>query len=268
MRQWLTVERSITSDGRVQLRQLRTRNGVHVDQLPDFVEQLFKHVLGYAMHSNIDIDNVFDERYDLPKADRDSLARPSVDSLLAQQNGLYVTLMGFTGECLAHWTYASFAPPLAITEPKVHSTEPAFDLIAIVKVGKDLRVACIQAKTTTRYASQQVTAAIRKYESLCSREYEFELATELSLLARTPGVREQLAGRNWRLVLMDTNLRDYCIFVVHNGPEPNDHLGRWTEKWEKVIPGAAMRRRLITLPLTDCARLMSVLAERINAAIP
>lgn len=267
MRRWFQVCTGISADGSLLCHELRTRNGTMADEVPDFVEQLVDHILGYATHGNVDLDEVFNAYYRIPELDRTALSKRSIERLLAP-DGRYRTLKGFAGECLSHWFYESFAPPLALTSPKAHSSDPAFDLVGIDDLGGTLRTVCVQSKATAGNAGGLVGEAVSKYQQLHTGEFDFQLANELALLARSPAVRSQLAGRPWRTILMTAQSRDYAIVVAYDGTPPLGPRSEWPTNWATAIPGPARRRALITLPLASCDGFIDSLVRGIRAKAP
>lgn len=266
MRRWFELQSGISSTGLFLRHELRARNGGMADQLPDFVEQLVELIVGYAISDNPDLDAVFNTRYRIPDADSARLSRRSLLRLLNPCEN-YRVLKGFTGECLAHWIQESFDPPLAITPPRAHSLEPAFDLVTVTDASGELRTTCFQSKTTAGRASTEAGGAVRKYEKLHRGEYDFELASTLTMLASIPNLRERLVGLDWRNILLDADRRGYGIVIAYDGAPPDGSLSQWPSAWARVIPGIAERRILITLPLTDCNGLIAQLAEDIRARV-
>ena len=146
MHRWLTV-RAITTSALILSIELRSADGRSADQIDDLVDQLADLILGYATSDNPDLDAVMNTRYRFPGFNKKVLERVSVERLTSPENE-YQNLKGFTGESLSHWFYTSFDNPLALSPPKAHSSDPAFDLVALMQKGCTVRVACIQAKTS------------------------------------------------------------------------------------------------------------------------
>ena len=127
-------------------------------------------------------------RYRFPGFNKKVLERVSVERLTSPENE-YQNLKGFTGESLSHWFYTSFDNPLALSPPKAHSSDPAFDLVALMQKGCTVRVACIKTKTSAGNGATLAGAAIAKFKTLQSGRFELELSAELQLLARMPTMR-------------------------------------------------------------------------------
>ena len=266
MKRWFNLKTTASPDGYIKRLDLRTIDGEPADDQDDFVEQLEQHILGYATHENTDLDNVFNAQYHIPNVDRKSLSRRSIERLLAPDpDGGYRTLKGFTGECISHWLYQSFNAPQALTTPKAHSSEPAYDLIAINQAQDQIQVDCIQAKVSAGNASTLVSNGVDKYCELHSGKYDFELAAELHLLARTPTIKKLVLLNGWRRLLLQPDNRDYTIFIAYDGPNPDGPRNQWSAKWATGIPGSSNRRALITMELSDCERFIGRLAERLRA---
>src|SRR5436309_3509467 len=127
MNEWFTLEAALSADSFFWLWQLRSRSGLPADRIAPFVDQLVEHIVGYAHRTNTSIAGTINARYRV-EVDAIRLARRGLERLLEDQGGVYRNLMGFAGECLAHWIHQTLAPPLAMSIPKPHSTEPGFDL--------------------------------------------------------------------------------------------------------------------------------------------
>jgi hypothetical protein len=171
------------------------------------------------------------------------------------------------GECLTHWLITSFHGPLALSTPKVHSSDPAFDLVAVNDARGQLQTVCLQSKLTAGNANSLVSDAVEKYDRLHSREFDFELANELWLLAQQPDVRSRLGIQDWRKVLMDPNQRQYAIFVAFDGRAPGGTRSEWSAKWAEKIEGPSDRRLLLTLQLDDCDAFIAEIARMLHASI-
>jgi len=263
LNRWLTVK-STSLSALVLSVELRSDDGRSADQIDDLVDQLGDLILGYATSDNPDLDAIMNARYRFPKINGTLLERVSVERLTSPEND-YKTLKGFTGESLSHWFYTTFHNPLAVSTPKAHSSDPAFDLIALMEKGCAVRVACVQAKTSAGNGATLASAAVTKYKSLQSGRFEFELASELRLLARMPAMREKLNGRPWRDVLLDESLRDHVLVIAYDGTAPLGPASEWPGRWAEIVPGIADRRLLITFPLLSCNAFIQRLAEEIRA---
>lgn len=266
MNRWFKWTYTVSYDGNTQCVHLTTRDGRPADHVEEFTEQLAHHVLGYAMQSNPDLDHIFNGRYQISDMDATSLSRRSVERLLSRnENGEYRVLKGFTGECLSHWAYETFNSPVSITTPKAHSSEPAYDLVALIDTPDGLIAHCAQAKVTAGYAGSMVHGAVNKYQKLHEGNHDYELANEIRLLAQTPSARSHLSNQNWRQLLLDPLRREYAIILAYDGVAPDGPRHTWSSKWAAAIPGPTSRRILITLELDDCNRFIEALGELISA---
>src|SRR4051794_35708554 len=110
MQRWFFIKSDLPAHKFLYTHELANHVGCYADQIPDFVDQLVELILGYATCDNPDIDRQFNSRYRIPGASVKALNRQGIEKLLMKDSdGYYRTLMGFTGECLAHWFYQSFA---------------------------------------------------------------------------------------------------------------------------------------------------------------
>ena len=266
MHEWFRWDQAQVPDRTILIFRLSTLSGQPAEQETDFVDQLAQHIVGYAIQGNVEISDVFLNRYRVTGAEAARLDRESVARLLDRNaNGDYIVLQGFVGECLAHWAFRAFWPPVAISEPVFGSTEPAFDLVAVTLVNGEVRTRLIQAKATGGYASANCHLAVDKFHHLHNgREYLFQLASKMRLMAVRPGVTTALAGRDWRDVLLAPDLRDYAIFVAYDGDAPEREGTTWGREWARSIPGGPERRLLITLALSRCDSLIEHLVRRLE----
>lgn len=267
MKRWFTLKQEVSADGLYNLLRLETIDGRASDTIPEFVTQLVEHIWGYAVKENIDLTGRFNAYYAKPSTDAwtpgDALER-----LLAVHDGVYKPLMGYVGECLAHWLFQTFDPPLLMSEPKIFSADPAWDLIKIMDlVGPpdSFRLGCVQAKVTSGYARARCQEAVDNYKKLHDGIYDTELVNELSMFVRNESIRPHLIDRDWRRILIDPSQREYSIFVAYDGAAPDIFNAAWARGWQNHINTSEHNRILITLPLSDCPTLISDLVSKIRA---